>query len=205
MHGLKEAVLKDCAFAKDFSLGNTCSIGLVDFLYEILSFSPNLLQAAEKTSACSFDLGSAIFLVGWVCVMCFLCCHSSETKQTNLLTNLYVSIALQVAVRCMIPRRLILSDVQILQAAYTLVHCIQESSCFYCQSQTVCSVMTVTIISSIYCEPSSAIVALHMKVARKPSICESKQYTHKHFCLVQTSPGARYIIFSHIPALVLTH
>lgn len=111
-------MLKDCAFAKDFSLGNTCSIGLVDFLYEILSFSPNLLQAAEKTSACSFDLGSAIFLVGWVCVMCFLCCHSSETKQTNLLTNLYVSIALQVAVRCMIPRRLILSDVQILQAAY---------------------------------------------------------------------------------------
>lgn len=97
-------------------------------------------------------------------------------------------------VRCIVlPRRLILSDVQILQAAYTLVHCIQESSCFYHQSWTVCSEMTVTIISSNYCKPSSAIVALHMKVARKPSICENKQYTHKDFCLVQTSPGARLL------------
>lgn len=199
-------MLKDCAFAKDFSLGNNCFIGLVDFLYKILSYSPNLLQAAEKTSACSFDLGSAIFLVGWVCVMYFLCCHFSETKQTSVLTNLYVSITLQVTVRFIVlPGRLILSDVQILQAAYTLVHCIQESSCFYRQSRTVGSVMTVTIISSIYCKPSSAIVALHVKVARKPSVCEKKQYTHKHFCLVQTSPGARYIIFSHILALILIH
>lgn len=53
LHGLKEAVLKDCAFAKDCSFGNNCVVGLVGFLYEVLSYSPKFLQAAMKTFACS--------------------------------------------------------------------------------------------------------------------------------------------------------